>query len=79
MGLKIRGFMFWDIADEGIVPVGKEKELWLASGLNKFMRTRIRILHKKSKYMYSCGLKKDKIINFFVINIKLYRKIGIFC
>lgn len=37
--IKIRGFMFWDIADEGRVPNGWNKELWLAKELNKFMNT----------------------------------------
>ena len=39
-GMEVRGFMFWDIADEGKVPVNKEEEFWLAAGLNKFMKTR---------------------------------------
>jgi hypothetical protein len=27
--------MFWDIADEGRVVTGTDRELWMASGLNK--------------------------------------------
>jgi len=38
--MKIRGFMFWDIADEGKVPIDSDKKLWLATELNKFMKTR---------------------------------------
>jgi hypothetical protein len=32
--------MFWDIADEGMVPSGSTKEMWMASGLNAFLHTR---------------------------------------
>jgi hypothetical protein len=35
-----RGFMFWDIADEGMVPPGSEREMWMARGLNSFLHTR---------------------------------------
>ena len=35
-----RGFMFWDIADEGMVPTGAAREMWMASGLNSFLHTR---------------------------------------
>ena len=40
LDMEFRGFMFWDIADEGKVPVGQDKEYWLAAGLNKFVCTR---------------------------------------
>lgn len=39
-GTAPRGFMFWDIADEGRVVSGTNREMWMASGLNKFMKTR---------------------------------------
>jgi chitinase len=35
-----RGFMFWDIADEGRVVSGTDREMWMAAGLNKFLHTR---------------------------------------
>ena len=38
--LQPRGFMFWDIADEGMVPQGTDKEMWMAQGLNEFLHTR---------------------------------------
>lgn len=38
--LQPRGFMFWDIADEGRVVTGTNRELWMASGLNAFMHIR---------------------------------------
>jgi chitinase len=38
--LQPRGFMFWDIADEGRVVTGTDRELWMASGLNEFLHTR---------------------------------------
>lgn len=39
-----RGFMFWDIADEGAVVAGTDKQMWMAKGLNRFMHTRLRPL-----------------------------------
>mmetsp|Transcript_6959 Transcript_6959/g.13295 ORF Transcript_6959/g.13295 Transcript_6959/m.13295 type:complete len:177 (+) Transcript_6959:1-531(+) len=38
--LQPRGFMFWDIADEGMVPRGASREMWMARGLNQFLHTR---------------------------------------
>jgi hypothetical protein len=35
-----RGFMFWDISDEGAVPKGFSQPLWMAKGLNAFMHVR---------------------------------------
>jgi hypothetical protein len=40
LSLQPRGFMFWDIADEGRVVTGTDRELWMASGLNEFLHTR---------------------------------------
>jgi len=40
MDMDIRGFMFWNIVDEGKVPLNNDKEYWLASGLNSFLCTR---------------------------------------
>jgi chitinase len=39
-GLQPRGFMFWDIGDEGEVPQGYSQPLYLAAGLNAFLHTR---------------------------------------
>lgn len=39
-GLAPRGFMFWDIGDEGKVPGGYSEPLYLAAGLNAFLHTR---------------------------------------
>lgn len=42
-GFNPRGFMFWDIADEGIStmdPSGEMRPFWMARGLNRILRTR---------------------------------------
>jgi chitinase len=42
-GQQPRGFMFWDIADEGLTAVdsaGVERPFWMARGLNSLMHTR---------------------------------------
>jgi hypothetical protein len=41
--LQPRGFMFWDIADEGRVVSGTTRELWMASGLNEFLHVRSKL------------------------------------
>lgn len=44
-GIQPRGFMFWDIADEGLSAVaskGDERPFWMARGLNSFLHTRPR-------------------------------------
>ncbi len=43
LGMNPRGFMFWDIADEGVVAVdksGTSRQFWMAKGLNSFLHTR---------------------------------------
>jgi hypothetical protein len=40
LNLQPRGFMFWDIADEGRVVAGTNREMWMASGLNEFLHVR---------------------------------------
>lgn len=42
-GLQPRGYMFWDIADEGVNAMddtGTMRPFWMASGLNEFLHTR---------------------------------------
>ena len=42
MNMIPRGFMFWDIADEGneIEVNNKKENLWLAKGLNRILKIR---------------------------------------
>ena len=47
VGMHPRGFMFWDIADEGVAAVdkaGTSRPFWMASGLNSFLHTRSNVL-----------------------------------
>jgi hypothetical protein len=39
-GSEPRGFAFWDIGDEGVVPSGGSAPLFLAAGLNAFLKVR---------------------------------------
>lgn len=40
VGLEPRGFGFWDINDEGTIPYGQTEPLYLAQGLNDFLKVR---------------------------------------
>ena len=39
-GVAPRGFMFWDVAEEGLVPPGANAPLYLAAALGSILRTR---------------------------------------
>lgn len=40
VGMAPRGFVFWDITDEGDVPPGQSQPLYLSAGINAFLKTR---------------------------------------
>jgi hypothetical protein len=35
-----RGFVFWDINDEGVIPPNASEPLFMAAGINAFLHTR---------------------------------------
>ena len=39
-GTPIRGFVFWDIGDEGRTPSGQTRPLFMGQALNQFLHTR---------------------------------------
>lgn len=39
-GVPPRGFVFWDVGQEGLVPPGQTQPLFMAEGINAFLHTR---------------------------------------